>query len=308
MIKTVLSLDPDYGLEKQFLFWLAVLLPIAIAIALGLPVWMEYDLAFDAESYETFIIISRLPIGVASLSIPLGVLVSRLHSAKQTARQIENTRVQICNTEQDNRTKLYLSHFEHFCKHLDFVERSVCSRHKHLFKENQFPALDKLGMYKLLYPQNSLIAGIFAKGDHLSKFACNSMTRLTRDYRVFLYVKHYDEFVGALNSLERGLLDIQLRCFCFVESTISIFQKVDVKRRTKNDFPFGVSPMLSHYFSQVEFFLELLLGVESFDAPEDQLRIGERLLVQLRDSYNQKPEDYKELKNYLSDFIEKEKT
>ncbi|EKO3929400.1 hypothetical protein GA787_003303, partial [Vibrio metschnikovii] len=173
-IKKVLSLNPDDGLDKQVLFWLAVLLPIIIAVGLGIPVWIEYSLAFNAEAYDNFLKISRLPIGLSSLAIPLGVLVGKLHSAKQTARQIENAKIQITNTEQDNRTKLYLSHFEHFCKHLEYIERSVCTRHSQLFLEGQYPTLDKLSMYKLLYPQNGLIAGVFPQGEHLDVFVRNS--------------------------------------------------------------------------------------------------------------------------------------
>ncbi|EJL6987596.1 hypothetical protein NMT30_003493, partial [Vibrio cholerae] len=194
-LKKILSLNPDYGLDKQVLFWVAVLLPIVIAVGLGIPVWVEYSLAFNAEAYDNFLKISRLPIGLSSLAIPLGVLVGRLHSAKQTARQIENTLTQINNTEQDNRTKLYLSHFEHFCKHVEFIESSVCTRHSKLFSEGQYPTLDKLSFYKLLYPKNGLIKGVYSQGEHLEVFSKNSIARLTKSYLNFCNSKSYDDFV-----------------------------------------------------------------------------------------------------------------
>ncbi|WP_317919112.1 hypothetical protein [Vibrio sp. MACH09] len=306
-VKRVLSLNPDYGLEKQFLFWVAVLLPITISVLLGVPVWTKYDLAFNAEAYEKFLKISKLPIGLASLSIPLGVLVSRLHSAKQTARQIENTQTQIRNTEQDNRTKLYLSHFEHFCTSVEFVEHSVCSRHKLLFLDNQHPKLDKLGMYKLLYPQNDLINGICDKGDHLKVFARNSMARFYRAYQELQYAKSYDDFVEKLSDLESGLINIQLRCFRFTNSRSSIFIKIETENITTDNFVCGVSPELSHYFAQVEFFLELLDGIESFDSPIDEIGVGKDILNRLRMPHSQKPEEQAELKGYWTEFMAQEK-
>jgi hypothetical protein len=303
-VKIVFSLDPDYGLEKQFIFWVAVLLPILIAVALGIPVWIEYCFVFNSEAYGKFLEISKLPIGLSSLSIPLGVLISRLHSAKQTARQIENTQIQIRNTEKDYKSKLYLSHFEHFCTHLDFIETSVFHRHKQLFSEEQCSNLDKLGMYKLLYPQNSLINGLCAKGDHLTVFAKNSMQRLDRAYLEFLHsVGSDNKFVEKLSQLEAELLNIQLRCFRFTNSRSSIFIKVEIINRTSNSFPFGVNRDLSHYFAQVEYFLELLAGIEYFDDHVDTIGIGKVILNQLRMPHSQKPEECDELQRHWSEFI-----
>ncbi|EPF7603088.1 hypothetical protein ACSVJ5_004329 [Vibrio vulnificus] len=305
-IKKIFSLNPDYGLDKQVLFWLAVLLPIAIAVGLGIPVWIEYSLAFNAEAYDNFLKISRLPIGLSSLAIPLGVLVGRLHSAKQTARQIENTQIQITNTEQDNRTKLYLSHFEHFCKHLEFIERSVCTRHSQLFPEGQYPTLDQLSMYKLIYPENGLITGVYSQGEHLEVFARNSMARLNDYYWKFSHSKSYDDFVKNVTNLESEFINIQIRCFRFTNSRSSIFLNAALQERNAGKFLFGISVELSHFFAKVEFFLELLDGIETFDSPENKTKVGRHILLQLRTPHKQKPEDRKELQGYWDQFIEKE--
>ncbi|EJV9314153.1 hypothetical protein [Vibrio vulnificus] len=305
-IKKIFSLNPDYGLDKQVLFWLAVLLPIAIAVGLGIPVWIDYSLAFNAEAYDNFLKISRLPIALSSLAIPLGVLVGRLHSAKQTARQIENTQIQITNTEQDNRTKLYLSHFEHFCKHLEFIERSVCTRHSQLFPEGQYPTLDQLSMYKLIYPENGLITGVYSQGEHLEVFARNGMARLNDYYLQFSHSKSYDDFVKNIANLEGEFINTQIRCFRFTNSRSSIFLNAALQERNAGKFLFGISVELSHFFAKVEFFLELLDGIESFDSPENKTKVGRHILFQLRTPHQQKPEDRKELQDYWDQFIEKE--
>ncbi|OOE94089.1 hypothetical protein [Salinivibrio sp. IB643] len=144
----LIKLDPRTGLEKQLLFWLAVLLPVFLALGLAIPVWLEYSLSFSAKSYSTFLKISALPIGISSLSIPLGVLIGRLHGTKQTALQINEAQA-------TNRTNLYLSHYSHFKDH--FGKNS--DYHIDLFNELSMSFHAKT-LYQNIYPDNGLIYGV----------------------------------------------------------------------------------------------------------------------------------------------------
>jgi len=273
-------LTADEGLEKQFLFWFVIFLPIFIAISLGIPVWTDYSLEFNALAYGKFIEISRLSIGIASLTIPLGVLIGRLHGTKQTALQIANSRLQIQNTEQDNKTKLYLSHFEHFCTHISFVESLLIDRFSMILPSEDKLIIDKLAMYRLMYPHNSLVNGVKPIGTHLSEFSHNTMARLAKTYLMFSHSKS-DNFEKNLKSLEEEFINAQLRCFRCNKTRKSIFNKNEYVLRNK-EFLFGVSPKLSDYFSQVEFLLELLDGIESFEFNNPEERVGHRVLVMLR--------------------------
>lgn len=88
-VRSIFQLDTSKGLVHQGLLWLAVFIPIAIAISLGGWAWVGYELELSSGGFKRFIEISILPLAVMSLSLPLAGLVSRFHSTQQTAKQIE---------------------------------------------------------------------------------------------------------------------------------------------------------------------------------------------------------------------------
>lgn len=84
-------LDPRQGLASQWplRFWLTTIL--VYFLAAGYLCWAPYTLSFTPEGFNTFIDISKFPLALLSLTIPVGVFISRLHSTQQTAAQIEAT-------------------------------------------------------------------------------------------------------------------------------------------------------------------------------------------------------------------------
>ncbi|MFI3218907.1 MAG: hypothetical protein QX189_07275 [Methylococcales bacterium] len=60
-----------------------------IATHLGVFAWEGYEISLTAKGLETFWSISKFPLLVLSVSIPLAGLVSRIHSTEQTATQIK---------------------------------------------------------------------------------------------------------------------------------------------------------------------------------------------------------------------------
>lgn len=84
-------LNPRRGLFSQYplLFWLSTI--FLYFLAAGYACWSTYTLSFTPKGFDTFIEISKFPLGVLSLTIPVGVFISRLHSTQQTAAQIEAT-------------------------------------------------------------------------------------------------------------------------------------------------------------------------------------------------------------------------
>lgn len=84
-------LDPRRGLASQWplRFWLTMI--FVYFLAAGYLCWAPYTLSFTPEGFDTFIDISKFPLALLSLTIPVGVFISRLHSTQQTAAQIEAT-------------------------------------------------------------------------------------------------------------------------------------------------------------------------------------------------------------------------
>ncbi|MBA6102444.1 hypothetical protein [Pseudomonas monteilii] len=90
--REIFSLNPDYGLDKQPLFWLSVAVPIIYFLGFGYFAWSEYTLSLTEPGFREFIRISALPLGLLGLSLPLAALITKLHSTSQTARQIEKSK------------------------------------------------------------------------------------------------------------------------------------------------------------------------------------------------------------------------
>jgi len=113
------------GLAEQGYLWLSILAPTLYFIVLGIVAWQGYSISLTAEGFSEFLNISKLPIGLLSLSIPLSILVARIHATHQTSlqiaatqTQIAATRIQIAATQAKNNMDGYYAHrkamFEYF--------------------------------------------------------------------------------------------------------------------------------------------------------------------------------------------------
>lgn len=85
-------LDADRGLAEQGLLWLSICTPIAYFLLFGHFAWKNYSPDLSPEGFTEFLKISGLPLGLLSFSIPLSVLVARIHATHQTSVQIQITR------------------------------------------------------------------------------------------------------------------------------------------------------------------------------------------------------------------------
>jgi hypothetical protein len=310
-----LQLDPAIGLDKQLLFWLSIGVPVSLGLFLAIPVWIGYSPDFSESGYETFLRISKFPIAICSLAVPLSVLIGKLHGARQAALQIENTRkqienaeaqiqntlTQIANTEQDNRTKLYLAHFDHFCKHIDFVESALTKRYHHQFVTDSEPEplINKINLYKFMYRQNSLRAGVYPLDTHFKTFSANLMSRLLESYEHFLYSQNRDDLHRTLKFLENVLIHIQVKLFHCRKSRSSIFLRPDMmEARDYTDFPLSINANIDDYLDQVLFWARLLEGVDSFENSDNSESSAYGILTTLGMPHSPKPSDMGKIAGY----------
>lgn len=90
-LKLVFTLDPKLGLSRHALFWAAMFVPVGWFLIFGIYAWLGCSgcsIALNAEGFSEFIRISKLPIALLSLALPLTLLVSYLYSTEQTAKQL----------------------------------------------------------------------------------------------------------------------------------------------------------------------------------------------------------------------------
>lgn len=102
-INKALVLHASKGLSEQGLLWLSIAVPFSYSLIFGFIAWQGHAILLTGEGLSNFLKISAFPIAFISLSLPLAVLVSRLHATKQTAEQIRLTRVK-------NNVDLFQSH------------------------------------------------------------------------------------------------------------------------------------------------------------------------------------------------------
>lgn len=158
------TFDANHGLGSQPWFSISITYPIGLFLSTGIWAWSGYNLDISSDGFITFIEISKLPLGLLGLSIPLGVLSARLHGTKQTALQINVT-------EQKNKTDLYLSHYNHFNGYIDNLIEILEINDDN---KNSTPFL-KHTLYKVLYPDSSIDNGTGDISEGLYIRACDHM-------------------------------------------------------------------------------------------------------------------------------------
>lgn len=113
------------SLLRQGLFWWAIIVPVLSFFYFGYFAWSGYTVSLDSEGFNQFVSISKLPIGLLSLSIPLVAIVVGAHRSIQTREQIESTTDQIAITKKKNSLDEYYAREKNFLDKCVFVEKRV---------------------------------------------------------------------------------------------------------------------------------------------------------------------------------------
>lgn len=104
-------INGEKALHKNFLFWVATVLPLILALCFAYPLTEGLKFEVSVEAYSNFISTFKLPLWIASGSLIFGVIVSRFHSSEQRAITIKQSLNQ-------NNFSNYLNHRDHFQKYL----------------------------------------------------------------------------------------------------------------------------------------------------------------------------------------------
>ena len=248
--------EPNDGLEVQSPFWASIFIPVILFFCTGIFAWYGTTPNLSAQGFQTFTLISQLPIGLLALAIPFAVLTGRIHGTKQTAlqidkanKQIANTETQIRATEQKNNTDLYLAHYKHFCEHA-LVTEELLNKRK-LFIGHSKISINKRACYKNLYPGSSLTTGI---GQLSSDNANNILSELT------------SIITSSVRLIERSDKSISDFRTLFIENSMILFcsfSKLHINNNWDEFFSPVTFPLPEGAFCYITDFEELL-GAVSF--------------------------------------------
>ncbi|MCP5347681.1 MAG: hypothetical protein H7A04_12570 [Pseudomonadales bacterium] len=106
-----LTIDEKKALHKNWIFWIAIFLPLVIAFILAAPLRESLSFSFTAEGYSYFLETFQFPIWIASGSILFSIMVGRFHGSAQRAETINQSINQ-------NHFTNYLNHRDHFQKYI----------------------------------------------------------------------------------------------------------------------------------------------------------------------------------------------
>lgn len=113
------------SLLRQGFFWWALIVPVISFFYFGCFSWRGYSISLDSQGFNEFVSISKLPIGLLSLSIPFVAIVVGVHRSIQTRVQINSTASQIALTEKKNSLDEYYAREKNFLEKCVFVEKRV---------------------------------------------------------------------------------------------------------------------------------------------------------------------------------------
>ncbi|MCW2257839.1 hypothetical protein M2263_003930 [Providencia alcalifaciens] len=81
----------EKSLDKQKLFWAALIIPLLSCLYFGIPVWSNYSFDMSANGYSEFLKISTLPLYILASAPIFAAFVANTHRTIQTAKQITET-------------------------------------------------------------------------------------------------------------------------------------------------------------------------------------------------------------------------
>lgn len=113
-------------LSAQPLFWASIAAPVLSFIFFGYFAWHGRSIDMSSDGFKEFVAISKLPLALLSLSIPLSAIIASAHRATQTASQIEVVL-------KKNALDSFYAHEKSFIekiRSLDFGETDIFSRGK----------------------------------------------------------------------------------------------------------------------------------------------------------------------------------
>lgn len=105
----------DESLDKQLLFWFAILSPIVLFLIVGGFIWKNYIPDLSEEGISKFAEISSFPLAILALSPIFGVIVSNIHKSIQTEKQI-------LVSENKNRSDSFYAHYKFITEELERIE------------------------------------------------------------------------------------------------------------------------------------------------------------------------------------------
>lgn len=139
MIWNPLKLDDKTPLNKHMLFWWPIILFVGMGLYLSSPIWCFC--IPKAENYADIMKFLGFPIFIASISVPVSLVISRFHSSKLAAKANRLTEKNIS-----------FNHYFDLKRHFkDYVNSEMVAIDKH----KSIEVVDIERIFEAMFPKNS---------------------------------------------------------------------------------------------------------------------------------------------------------
>ncbi|EME5153956.1 hypothetical protein VYV02_004159 [Escherichia coli] len=151
-------------LLKQKPFWMVMFVPFFSFLYFGFLSWWGHKPQFDSDGMINFLDISKVPLLILSLTLPLGALIANIHRTYQTEKQIYQS-------ESKNLSDMYYAHNKYYIETLSKVNAS-----------REIKASNNEKIYKLLEDTNKLNISVSRPHSLYEKFYPNSSPKTGPQY------------------------------------------------------------------------------------------------------------------------------
>jgi len=207
-----IMLNPSQGLMVQPSLWLAIILPFLLFLVFGFFAWSGHSVSFTSEGFNLFISISKLPLGILAISLPLSALIIRIHSTHQTALQIETTSYK-------NRQDEYYAHESSLHSYFTRIEPL-----KLIGFEGEYSLSIDNRLYRKIYPKNSPHTGVTEHNHLFTSMLTGKMMELGKQiYYINTYSDNRKQLDLVANTLFLAIKNMNQICNAlFVEVPCSL--------------------------------------------------------------------------------------
>ncbi|MDH1657057.1 hypothetical protein N5E96_20435 [Pseudomonas mosselii] len=186
-------------LIATFSFWCALLLPIASGFALGVGIYLSTSLGgvcFSSGCVNHFVEVFKVPLSIASISLPLVAMVAAIQRSNEASLQIRYSSAQYGESISNNRIGNFIKHRDGFIAMIE----DFCSAESN---DVARVSIDADSLYFRIFPKNGF--GFFSyEVSEESEY----VTHLN------MHIKNMEQCINTgLDDLERFDLQEFMRCY-----------------------------------------------------------------------------------------------
>lgn len=223
------------SLDKQYLFWLGIIVPIGIFFYLEYFVFLSNKIGFNSVGFKAFFDESKLPLGVLALSPIFGVIVSNIHKSIQTEKEI-------IASEGKNTIDSFYAHYKYTTEEFRRLDE----------KKQRLIIMNPNYLYKKAFPEASYINGVGCKSESFVEeliFYTTNINNLISNIGIMDFKTYKNKKVNNIKETVSEFMYMDTDLFKGIDYyKLEIFKLLEVEAKLKEKF--DVYDSYIHYHNE----------------------------------------------------------